>query len=111
MVMLAWETLSRAWMDALNDHAPDKLAPFLTDDFKWATHASDPDGLDRARTLEFIEIAPVTNGVHEGTIFESEDVLVGTHTITVSGQPCRVMGVAKLRGDRVYEYHHSRVEL
>ena len=27
--MLTWETLSRAWMDALNDHAPDKLAPFL----------------------------------------------------------------------------------
>ena len=52
--MLAWETISLAWMDALNDHVPDKLAPFLTDDFKWATHASDPDGLDRAMTLEFI---------------------------------------------------------
>ena len=109
MVMLTWETLSRAWMDALNDHAPDKLAPFLTDDFKWATHASDPDGLDRARTLEFIEIAPVTNGVHEGTIFESEDVLVGTHSATVRGEPTRLLCVAKLRGDKVYEYHHARL--
>ena len=109
MVMLTWETLSRAWMDALNDHAPDKLAPFLTDDFKWATHASDPDGLDRARTLEFIETSPVKDGVREGTIYESEDVLVGTHTATVRDQPTWVLCVAKLRGDKVYEYHHARL--
>ena len=116
--MLTWETLSRAWMEALNDHAPDKLAPFLTDDFKWVTSTSDThtgtglgDGLDRARTLELVKTGPFANGANESTIFESEDVLVGTHTITISGQPCRVMGVAKLRGDKVYEYHHSRVEL
>ena len=96
-------------MEALNDHTPDKLASFLTDDFKWATHASDPDGLDRARTLEFIKIAPVTNGVHEGTIFESEDVLVGTHSATVRGESTRLLCVAKLRGDKMYEYHHARL--
>ena len=120
MVMLTWETLSGARMDELNDHTPDKLAPFLKDDFKWATSTSDThtgpgpgpgDGLDRTRTLELVKTGPFANGCNESTIFESEDVLVGTHTITISGQPCRVMGVAKLRGDRVYEYHHSRVEL
>ena len=105
--MLTWETLSRAWMDALNDHVPDKLVPFLTDDFKWATHASDPVGLDRARTLEFIEIVPVTNGVHESTLFGSEDVLVGTPTATVRGEPTRLLCVPKLRSDKVYEYHHA----
>ena len=107
--MLTWETFISAWIDGCNDSNSDKLAPFLTDDFKWATHASDPDGLDRARTLEFIEIAPVTNGVHEGTIFESEDVLVGTHSATVRGETTRLLCVAKLRGDKVYEYHHARL--
>ena len=109
MATLTWETFSCAWMDALNDHVLEKLARFLTVDFKWVTHASDPDGLDRARTLEFIEIAPVTNGVHEGTIFESEDVLVGTHTAMVRGEPTRLLCVAKLRGDKMYEYHHARL--
>ena len=109
IVMLTWETLSGARMDELNDHTSHKLAPFLKDDFKWATHASDPDGLDRARTLEFIKIAPVTNGVHEGTIFESKDVLVGTHSATVRGESTRLLCVAKLRGDKMYEYHHARL--
>jgi hypothetical protein len=116
--MLTWETFIRAWMDGCNDNNPDKLAPFLADDFKWATSTSDShtgakpeDGLDRARTLELVKTGPFANGANESTIFESEDVLVGTHTITVSGQPCRVMGVAKVRDDKVYEYHHSRVEL
>jgi len=107
--MLAWESLFRAWMNALNDRAPDVLAPFLADDFKWATHASDPDGLDRARTLEFIETSPVKDGVHEGTIFESENVLEGIHTATVRGQLTRMLCVAKLRGDKVYEYHRARL--
>ena len=109
IVMLTWETLSSARMDELNDHTPDKLAPFLKDDFKWATHAPDPDGQDRARTLEFIEIAPVTNGPHECAIFESEDVLVETHIATVRSEPTRLQCVAKLRGDKLYEYHHARL--
>ena len=99
--MLTWETISCAWMDALNDHAPDKLARFLTDGFKWITHASDPDGLDRSKTLEFTEIAPEKNGVHASTIFESEDVLVGTHTATTRGERTRLLCVAKLRSDKV----------
>ena len=75
------------------------------------TGAGPGNGLDRARTLELVKPGPLTNGANESTIFEREDVLVDTHTITASGQPCRVMGVAELRGDRVYEYHHSRVEV
>ena len=105
-------------MDGCNDNSPDKLAPFLTDDFTWATSTSDShtgagpdDGLNRAKTLELVKTGSFANGANERTIFESEDVLVGTHTITISGQPCRVMGIAKLRGDKAYEYHHSRVEL
>ena len=72
MAMFTWEIISCAWMDALNDHAPDKLAHFLADDFKWVTHASDPDGLDRSKTLEFIEIAPVTNGVTKTPILKAK---------------------------------------
>ena len=116
--MLTWESFISAWMQGCNDNNPDKLAPFLTDDFKWVTSTSDThtgtglgDGLDRARTLELVKTGPFANGANESTIFESEDVLVGTHTIAISGQSCRVMGVAKLRGGKVYEYHHSRVEL
>ena len=116
--MLTWESFISAWMQGCNDNNPDKLAPFLTDDFKWVTSISDThtgtglgDGLDRARTLELVKTGPFANGANESTIFESGDVLVGTHTIAISGQSCRVMGVAKLRGDKVYEYHHSRVEL
>ena len=67
--------------------------------------------MDRARTLELVKTGPFANGANESTIFESEDVLVSTHTITISGKLCRVMGVAKLRGDKEYEYYHSRVEL
>jgi len=116
--MLSWERFIGAWMDGCNDNNPDRLAPFLTDDFKWVTSTSDShtgagsaDGLDRAKTLDLVKTGPFSNGANENTIFESEDVLVGTHTITISGRPCTVMGVAKLRGDKVYEYHHSRVEL
>ena len=60
--MLTWETFISAWMDGCNDNNPDKLAPFLTDDFKWATSTSDThtgagpgDGLDRATTLELVK--------------------------------------------------------
>ena len=108
--MLTWETFISAWMDGCNNNNPDKLAPFLTNDFKWVTSSSDAhtgaepgEGLDRVMTMELVKTGPFTNGANESTIFESEDVLVGTHTIT--------MGVAKLRGDKAYEYHHSRVEL
>ena len=116
--MLTWETFISAWMDGCNDNNPDKLAPFLTDDFKWATSTSDThtgagpgDGLDRGMTLELVKTGSFSNGAFVSTIFESEDIFVGIHIITISGQPCRVTGVAKLRGDKVYEYHHSRVEL
>ena len=76
------------------------------------THIAKPKAiLDRAMTLELVKTGPFADGANESTIFESEDVLVSTNTITISGQPCRVMGVAKLRGDKAYEYYHSRVEL
>ena len=116
--MLTWETFISAWMDGCNDNNPDNLGPLLTDDFKWTTSTSDShtttgaeDGLDRTETLELVKIGPFSDGANERTVFESKDVLVGFHTITISGQPCRVLGVAKLRGDKVYEYYHSRVEL
>ena len=51
------------------------------------------------------------DGTNKSTHFESENVLVGTDTITINGQPCRVIDVAKLRGDKVYKYHHSRAKL
>ena len=92
MVMLTWETFISAWMDGCNDNSPDKLVPFLTDDFTWATSTSDShtgagpgDGLDRTKTLELVKTGPFANGANESTIFESEDVLVGSHTITISG--------------------------
>jgi hypothetical protein len=110
--MLTWETFIIAWMNGCNDNNPDKLAAYLTDDFKCATSTSDThngggpgDGLNRASTLKLVKTGPFVNGANESTIFESENVLVGTHTITISSQPYRVIGVAKLRGDRAYEYH------
>ena len=94
-------------MASCNHNNPDKLAPFLTDNFKWATSTSDThtgagpgSGLDRAETLELVKTGHFSNGANESSIFESNEVLVGTHTITISDQPCRVMGVAKLRGDK-----------
>ena len=112
--MLTWETFISAWMDGCNDNNPEKLASFLSDDFKWATSTSDShtgarpiDGLNQAKTLELVKTGPFADGANESTIFESEGVVVGTHTATVRGEPTRLLCVAKLRGDKVYEYHHA----
>lgn len=61
--------------------------------------------------LELVKTGPFASGANGNTIFKNEEVLVGTHTITLGDRPCTVMGVAKLRDDKVYEYHHSGVEL
>ncbi len=79
LIMLSWERFIGAWMDGCNDNDPDRLAPFLTDDFKWVTSTSDShtgagsaDGLDRAKTLELVKTGPFSNGANENTIFEAK---------------------------------------
>ena len=77
--MLTWDAFISAWMDGCNASNPDKLAHFLTDDFKWATSTSDShtgagpgDGLDRAGTLELVKSGPFSNGAYESTILKTK---------------------------------------
>ena len=39
---------------------------------------------------------------------DSKDIISGTHDINARGEKCKVLGVAKVRDGKVYEYHHIR---
>ena len=48
------------------------------------------------------------DGSYLSTVYDSEDALVGYHVITVDWELNEVMGAAKIRDGKAYEYHHLR---
>ena len=104
--MLTREIFISKWMSAVNNNDPDTLAPFLADDFTWPIHIN---GLiDKAGLLELCAKTSMSDGSYLSTVCDSEDALVGYHVITVDGEPNEVMGAAKIRDGKAYEYHYLR---
>ena len=110
--MLTWETLCRDWMASFNNRNPDILLPHLDEGFRWPTSQNAKDqgkseGLKYADMKEWALTAQIADGVYESTIHNGEDVLIGTHFVTRKGDRYKVMGVAKIKDGKVYEYHHT----
>ena len=106
--MLTFERYCHAWAMAVNDRDTDELMSLLSDDFKWVTYTQDPAGLDTAGTRKFCLSGGVSNVNYTSTIYDSEEIIAGMNEITRNGEASNVLGVAKVRDGKVYEYHHIR---
>ena len=45
---------------------------------------------------------------YTSTIYDSDEIIAGMNEITRNGEASNVLGVAKVRDGKVYEYHHIR---
>jgi hypothetical protein len=107
--MLTWEKLCDAWAIGVNERNPDAILPLLTEDFCWPTSARGPaDGIKYTDISNWCLTAPLESHEYESTIYDGEDIVVGTHKIIADGVPNKVLGVAKLRDGKVYELQHMR---
>ena len=107
--MLTWEKLTRAWGQAINERDPGAILPMLADDFHWPTSARGPEGGMRYGDVsDWCLTAPLEEHTFGSTIHDGEEILVDTFTVSVEGEVNKGLGVAKLRDDKVYEFHHMR---
>lgn len=110
--MLTWKELCNARATRINERNPDAILPFLTDDFHWPTSARGPaDGIKYADLSEWCLAAPLESHEYESTIYDGDDIIVGTHKIIVDGVPNKVFGVTKLRNGKVYEFQHMHTPI
>ena len=106
--MLSFAKYCRAWATAVNDRETDELMSLLADDFKWVTYTQNPAGLNTDGTRKFCLSGGVTDVNYTSTIYESDEIIAGMNEITRNGEASNVLGVAKVRDGKVYEYHHIR---
>ncbi len=80
------------------------LANLITDDFNWAT-----SGMDKEATLLWTSGTSFRiNGAPE-TFYENEEIIAGTHPVLDDeGKQNLVIGVARLKDDKIYRYDHMR---
>ena len=103
------EVMGIGWMDfvngfqkAMRDKDFSDLDVVLDDIFMW--HSS---GLNKPATREWALTTDMRIG--DGTVFyESDEILVGRHSVTVDGETFEVFGVAHVNSNRVYSSHHLR---
>ena len=82
----------------------EQLASLITEDFNWFT-----SGMDREATLSWTSGTSFKINGDAETFYENEDVIAGTlPVLDDEGEQNPVMGVARLRGGKVYRYDHMR---
>ena len=81
-----------------------QLNAILADDFQWTTSDMDKDA-----TLSWTSDTKFRiNGAPE-TFYENAEIISGTHPVLDDeGKQNIVMGVARLRGRKIYRYDHMR---
>ena len=109
--MLTYEKFCSAWASAVNDQKTEELMSLLADDFRWVTYPLDPTGLDAAGTREFWLSGNVSRLQYTSTIHDSDEIICGMNAISRNGEASKVLGVAKVRHGKVYEYHHIRASI
>ena len=82
----------------------EQLASLITEDLNWVT-----SGMDRETTLSWTSGTSFKINGDAETFYENDDVIAGTHPVLDDeGKQNLVMGVARLRGGKVYRYDHMR---
>jgi hypothetical protein len=75
----------------------------MTDDFNWNTSDFNrQDRIDWVNTTEFRVVGDTT------TLYENDEVIVGTHEVNCGKSQDTVMGIAYLRDGKVFKYSHQR---
>lgn len=101
---ISWEDFVDAFRVGSNTGDVERLANILADDFDWVTSAMDKDA-----TLSWTSNTSFKINGEAETFYENDEVIAGTHPVLDDeGKPNMVMGVARLRGGKIYRYDHMR---
>jgi hypothetical protein len=111
--MLTFKKLIDAWMEAANSNSHEVLKPFISENFIWVSN----NKMTMQGLMDWCDTTEAFDAEYESTIFDSEDIIIGTHFIRpgnpehLKGRKSRVMGVAKVKDGKVYEYFHNIMPL
>ena len=100
---LTWEDFVDAWRQSSSNQDARNIDDIITDDFTWPT-----SDMDRQATLDWVSSTDFRVTGECTTLYENDDVIVGSHGVNGDGHYNVVMGVAYLRDGKVYLYHHQR---
>ena len=75
----------------------------ITQDFKWTT-----SDFDRQATLNWVNTTNFRVVGDVVTLYENNEIIVGTHQVNSGDSVDTVMGVAYLREGKVHDYVHQR---
>ena len=97
---IGWLDFVKGFQKAMNEKDFSDLDVILDDIFTW--HSTE---LNKPATREWALTTDMRMG--DGTVFyESDEILVGRHSVTANGETFEVFGVAYINSNRVYSYHH-----
>ena len=100
---VTWEEWVDAWRKSTNTNDSWHIEAVITQDFKWNTSDFDRQAaLDWVNTTNFRVVGDVV------TLYENNEVIVGTHQVNSGDSVDTVMGVAYLRDGKVHDYVHQR---
>jgi len=100
---VTWEKWVNAWKQGTNTNDSSHIEAVITQDFKWNTSDFDRQAtLDWVNTTNFRVVGDVV------TLYENNEIIVGTHQVNSGDSVDTVMGVAYLRDGKVHDYVHQR---
>ena len=104
IVSITWKDFVDAFRIGSNTGNTQKLADFLSDDFDWETSK-----MDRDATLSWTGNTSFRINGDAETLYENADVIAGTHPVLDDeGKQNTVMGIARIKGGKIYRYDHMR---
>ena len=100
---VTWEKWVDAWRQDTDKNDSAHIEELMTDDFKWNTSDFNrQDTIDWVNTTGFRVVGDTT------TLYENDEVIVGTHEVNSGKSQDTVMGIAYLRDGKVFKYSHQR---
>ena len=100
---VTWEKWVDSWRQGTNTNDSSHIEAVITQDFKWNTSDFDRQAtLDWVNTTNFRVVGDVV------TLYENNEIIVGTHQVNSGDSVDTVMGVAYLREGKVHDYVHQR---
>ena len=98
-----WEKWVDAWEQSTNTNDSSLIEAVITQDFKWNT-----SDFDRQATLDWVNTTNFRIVGDVVTLYENNEIIVGTHQVNSGDSVDAVMGVAYLREGKVHDYVHQR---